>query len=157
MNFRVVDDQGRQLGMGRSLVELKRELGEGTEQILQEQFPDEKHTGWTMGELSELMELERGGQTLVGYPALVDDGDAVTLQVFDSPEKAREIHRAGVRRLLAIAFRDRIRGLEKTLARDVALGPLQAHVGTAALGRTVLPGSRPMRPAGLRPRAPGRP
>ena len=97
--------------MGRSLAELKRELGQGTQQILQQHFPDERHTGWTMGELSELMELERGGHTLVGYPALVDDGDAVTLQVFDSPEKAREIHRAGVRRLLAIAFRDRIRDL----------------------------------------------
>src|SRR5205814_3365538 len=53
MNFRVVDDHGRQLGMGRSLAELKRELGQGTQQILQQHFPDERHTGWTMGELSE--------------------------------------------------------------------------------------------------------
>jgi ATP-dependent helicase HrpA len=36
-----------------------------------------------MGDLPELMELERAGQTLVGYPALVDAGDGVTLQVFD--------------------------------------------------------------------------
>ena len=49
----------------------------------------------------------------------------VTLQVFDSPEKARELHRAGVRRLLAIAFRDRIRDLERSLAKDVVLGPLK--------------------------------
>jgi len=38
--------------------------------------------------------------------------------------------------LLAIAFRDRIRDLERTLARDVALGPLKADVVTAALERT---------------------
>jgi hypothetical protein len=37
-------------------------------------------------------------------PALVDAQDAVVLQVFDSPEKAHEAHRAGVRRLFAIAF-----------------------------------------------------
>ena len=49
----------------------------------------------------------------------------VTLQVFDSPEKARELHRAGVRRLLAIAFRDRIRDLERSLAKDIVLGPLK--------------------------------
>jgi len=97
-----------------------------------------------MGELSELMELERGGQTLVGYPALVDDGDAVTLQVFDSPEKARAIHRAGVRRLLAIAFRDRIRDLERTLAKDMALGPLKGDIVIAALERTFLAESLPM-------------
>jgi len=46
--------------------------------------------------------------------------------------------------LLAIAFRDRIRDLERTLARDVALGPLKADVVTAALERTFLPGSLPM-------------
>jgi len=49
--------------------------------------------------------------------------------------------------LLAIAFRDRIRDLERTLARDVALGPLKADVVTAALERTFLPGSLPMRQA----------
>ena len=70
------------------------------------------------------MEIERGGQTLVGYPALQDVGagkTGVTLQVFDSPERAREVHRAGVRRLLAIAFRERLRDLEKALGKDMAL------------------------------------
>src|SRR6266850_2068548 len=73
-----------------------------------------------------------------------DADEAVTLQVFDSPENAREIHRGGVRRLLAIAFRDRIRDLERTLARDVVLAPLKADVVTAALERTFLSGSLPM-------------
>ena len=75
------------------------------------------------------MEIERGGQTLVGYPALQDvsdkSGDGVALQVFDSPERAREVHRAGVRRLLAIAFRERLRDLEKALGKDMALAPAQ--------------------------------
>jgi len=88
--------------------------------------------------------MQRGGNTLIGYPALVDAGDAVTLQVFDSPEKAREEHRGGVRRLLAIAFRDRVRDLERTLAKDVALGPLKVDVVTAALERTFLAASLPM-------------
>jgi ATP-dependent RNA helicase HrpA len=146
MNFRVVDDQGRQLGMGRSLADLKRELGGATERILQEEsrIPEgERYTGWTMGDLPELMELARGGQTLVGYPALVDADDAVTLQVFDSPEKAREVHRGGVRRLLAIAFRDRIRDLERALAKDVALGPLKDDIVIAALERSFLAASLP--------------
>ncbi|HEX6321693.1 MAG TPA: DUF3418 domain-containing protein, partial [Burkholderiales bacterium] len=144
MNFRVVDDHGRQLGMGRNLAELKREFSSGTEAVLQEGLSGEKHTGWTMGDLGELMELERAGRTLIGYPALVDEGDGVTLQVFDSPEKARELHRAGVRRLLAIAFRDRIRDLERDLAKDMALGPLKAEVVVAALERTFLAESLPM-------------
>jgi ATP-dependent helicase HrpA len=143
MNFRILDDDGRQLAMGRNLAELKRTLGQKTEAILQEEQVFEKHTGWTMGELPELMEIERGGQTLIGYPALVDAGDAVTLQVFDSPEKARELHRAGVLRLLVIAFRDRIRDIERTLAKDIVLGPLKADVVAAALTRTFLQESVP--------------
>jgi ATP-dependent helicase HrpA len=143
MNFRVGDD-GRQLAMSRDLAKLRSEFSEQTAAALQQDFVGEKHTGWTMGDLAELMELERDGQTLVGYPALVDAGDAVTLQVFDSPEKAREVHRAGVRRLLAIAFRDRIRELERSLAKDVALAPLKSDVVTAALERSFLAESAPM-------------
>jgi ATP-dependent RNA helicase HrpA len=144
MNFRVVDDDGRQLGMGRNLAELKRELSAQTEAVLQEDHAFEKYTGWTMGDLAEIMEIEREGRTLVGYPALVDAEDAVTLQVFDSPEKARDAHRAGVLRLLAIAFRDRIRDLERTLSKDVLLGPLKGEIVAAALARTFLQDSVPM-------------
>jgi ATP-dependent helicase HrpA len=150
MNFRVIDEHGRQLAMGRNLVELKRELGRETEAALREEAPveeGERYRAWTFGDLDEVMEIQRGSGTLVGYPALVDDGEAVTLQVLDSPEKARELHRAGVRRLLAIAHRERIRDLEKALARDMALAPLKDDVVAAALDRTFLADSVPTRRA----------
>jgi len=143
MNFRVLAEDGRQLGQGRNLAALKRELGVHAEAVLQQEVRSERYTGWTMGDLPELMELERGGRTLIGYPALVDAGEGVTLQVFDSPEKARAEHRAGVRRLLAIAFRDRVRDLERSLARDVTLGPLKDDVVVAALERAFLADSLP--------------
>ncbi|HEX7250749.1 MAG TPA: ATP-dependent RNA helicase HrpA [Burkholderiales bacterium] len=147
MHFRVLGEDGRQLGASRNLVELKRSLSAQTEAALQEEAPipeGERHTGWTVGDLPEILELERRGQTLIGYPALQDDGDAVVLQVFDSPEKAREVHRGGVRRLLAIAFRDRVRDLERGLAKDVLLGPVREDVVSAALDRTFLADSLPM-------------
>ncbi|TMH45614.1 MAG: ATP-dependent RNA helicase HrpA [Betaproteobacteria bacterium] len=147
MNFRVMDDDGRQRAMGRDLVEIKRALGEEAKALLQEEAPldeGERYTGWTMGELPEIMEIQRGGHTLVGYPALVDAGDEVTLQVFESPEKAREAHADGVRRLLLIAFRDRIRDLERAMAKDPAVAPLSADVIRAALDRTFLADSPPM-------------
>jgi ATP-dependent helicase HrpA len=150
MNFRVIDDTGRQRAMERDLAAIKRTLGEEAKTVLQQEAPvDEgtRYTGWTMGELPEIMEIRRGGHTLVGYPALVDAGDAVTLQVFESPEKAREAHAGGVRRLLAIAFRDRVRDLERTLAKDAALAPLAADVIRAAIDRVFLAESLPMTPA----------
>jgi ATP-dependent helicase HrpA len=143
MNFRIVDEDGRQLAMGRDLVTLKREHSPKLEAALQRDQALDLHTGWTMGELAEVMEIERGGETLVGYPALVDAGEGVTLQVFDSPEKARELHRAGVRRLLAIALKDRVRDLEKGLARDIELAPVRTDLVVAALERAFLAESVP--------------
>jgi ATP-dependent helicase HrpA len=147
MNFLVIDEHGRQLAMGRNLAALKRELAGHTAAVLQSEAPlaeGERYTGWTMGDLAEVMEIARGGQTLVGYPALVDAGEAVTLQVFDAPEKARELHREGVRRLLAIAFKDRVRELERGWSRDVLLGPVKEDLVAASLERAFLGESLPM-------------
>src|SRR5437762_7765692 len=100
-----------------------------------------------MGSHLEIMELDRARQSLVGYPALVDAADAVTLQVFESPDKARAEHAEGVRRLVAIAFRDRVRDLERTFAKDIVLAPLKDDVIRAALGRVFLADPLPMNAA----------
>ena len=145
MNFRVLDDHGRQLGLSRNIAELKNTFGVQTEKILEtESQEQERYATWSFGDLEEVMEIRRGGQTLVGYPALVDAGDGVTLQVFDSPEKARMLHRAGVRRLLAIAFRERLRDIEKALAKDMALAQQKEDIVAAALDRTFLAESLPL-------------
>jgi len=147
MNFLVVDEHQRQLALGKDLAALKAQYSAGTQALLQEKAPGEIFRGWTFGDLEEVMEIERGGDTLVGYPALVDEGEGVSLQVFDSPEKARGLHRAGVRRLLAIAFRDRVRELERAWAKDPALGPVREDLVAAALDRAFLADTVPMRAA----------
>ncbi|TAK43608.1 MAG: ATP-dependent RNA helicase HrpA [Betaproteobacteria bacterium] len=147
MNFRVLDEHARQLGLDRNLAALKRELAAHSESALREEVqpgPGERHTAWTCGDLDELMEIRRGGQTLLGYPALEDSGDAVVLQVYDSPEKARAVHREGVKRLLAIAFRERLRELERALSRDAALSAHKDDLIAAALERTFLAAGLPM-------------
>ncbi len=72
-----------------------------------------RYTDWTFGELPELMELRRGSQVLVGYPALTDAGDAVQIEVFDEPEVATARHLAGLRRLLVLQLREPLRFLER--------------------------------------------
>ena len=49
-----------------------------------------------------------------------------------------------MRRLFAIAFRDRLRDLERSLAKDIALAPLKEDVIRAALDRVFLGESLPM-------------
>jgi ATP-dependent RNA helicase HrpA len=119
MNFRVVDEHGRQLATGRNLSQLRAELGEAAgerfSEIAQGQAPSEKVTGWDFGDLEEVAEIRRGSQTLIGYSGLVDRGDAVSLEVFDSAEKAREAHRLGLRRLFMLQLKEQARHIEKNL------------------------------------------
>ncbi len=176
MNFRVVDEHGRQLGTGRSLAGLKGELGmqargafqalaglKGLSGSTQEapktadsarfQVPNrpagqniprpkapeivaakkvERYASWAFGELPELMEIVKGAQTLIGFPALIDLGDAVTIEVFDEPELAAAKHRAGLTRLFALQIKDAIKYLEKNLPDLQKMATAYMLVGRAA-------------------------
>ncbi len=149
MNFRVVDEHGRQLGTGRNLGALKAELGvkaRGAFQALaglktaaapavvspsaaaeKEKAPranalpqagggeGARHASWSFGELPELMEVRKGSTSLIGFPALVDQTDAVVIEVFDEPEVAAAKHRVGLRRLFALQLKDALKYLEKNI------------------------------------------
>ncbi|HWI10482.1 MAG TPA: ATP-dependent RNA helicase HrpA, partial [Burkholderiaceae bacterium] len=75
----------------------------------------EKYTSWTFGELPELMEIRQAGQSLIGFPALIDKDAHVEIEVFDEPEVAARKHRAGLRRLIALQIRDALKYLEKNI------------------------------------------
>ena len=76
---------------------------------------DARYKDWSFGELPELMEIKKGGTTLIGFPALIDHGDAVGIEVFDEPEAASAKHRVGLRRLFALQIRDALKYLEKNI------------------------------------------
>ncbi|WP_374663335.1 ATP-dependent RNA helicase HrpA [Ramlibacter sp.] len=76
---------------------------------------EQRYTAWTFGELPELLEIRRGGTSLIGFPALIDRQDAVGIEVFDEPEVAAAKHRAGLRRLFALQLRDALKYLEKNI------------------------------------------
>jgi ATP-dependent helicase HrpA len=200
MNFRVVDEHGRQLGHGRNLGALKAELGaqargafqalaglklaqvgaatasapphslggrahaDAPQNIKQNETPalvkptqdairvgvnqggaasgkvpaaaatEQRHTAWTFGELPELLEIRKGGQTLIGFPALIDQGDAVTIEVFDEPEVSAAKHRAGLRRLFALQIKDALKYLEKNIPDLQKMAVAYMQVGKAENG-----------------------
>jgi len=119
-NFKLVDENDRQLGLSRSLTELRGEWGGQAKQEFSElhETPSEYSgmTDWTFGELPELMEVDvGGGQMVVGYPGLADDGESVSLCVFDTAEEARESHAGGLLRLYMLQFREQLKYFEKNL------------------------------------------
>ncbi|MEO5735238.1 MAG: ATP-dependent RNA helicase HrpA [Rubrivivax sp.] len=177
MNFRIQDDQGRQLGMGRDLAALKAEFGTQARSAFQAlvtlkaapgvlkaapspapappsalaqgrgvvaavaKSPSaqasnagveeaRRHTTWDFGELPELMEVRRSGQMLVGFPALVDGGDHVRIEVYDEPEVAAQRHRAGLRRLVALQLKEPLKYLDKNLPGLQAMAGAYLSLGT---------------------------
>ncbi|HXE38782.1 MAG TPA: ATP-dependent RNA helicase HrpA, partial [Azonexus sp.] len=70
MNYKLIDEHGRQLDMNRSLVQLRADWGKEAKQEFAElhETPSEftKLTDWTFGELPELMEVPVAGQTVIG-------------------------------------------------------------------------------------------
>ncbi len=151
MNFRVIDEHGRMLGQSRNLVELRGQHARKIEQTFARAAlaADGERAGlttWSFGELPEIMEVKVAGRSVVGFPALVDEGESVALRVFDTPERAAEVHRKGLRRLFALELREQVKYVEKSLPRDLALqfmpwgteAELKGHIVAATLERTCM-------------------
>ena len=94
----------------------------------------QRHTTWDFGELPELMEINKGGQTLIGFPALIDLGDAVAIEVFDEPEMAVIRNREGLRRLFALQIKDALKYLEKNLPGLQTMAAAYMQVGKTESG-----------------------
>jgi hypothetical protein len=73
----------------------------------------ENFTGWTFDSLPELLEVQQGKQTLIGYPALVDKLTHCHIEVFDDPDEAARVHRIGLRRLFALQLKEQVNSLRK--------------------------------------------
>lgn len=140
MNFKVIDEQGRMLSGGRNIDQLKAEHGQAAQTSFQEVAVKDKTvakalshdriTNWSFGELPEILEIRRGGHAVVGYPALVDQGDYCDLDVFDDPTVALRTHQIGLRRLFKIALRDAVKFQEKNLKNLTRLALFYMNLGT---------------------------
>ncbi|MDY7578094.1 ATP-dependent RNA helicase HrpA [Herbaspirillum sp. RTI4] len=161
MNFKIVDEHGRQLELGRNLAALQAEFGGQARESFQKLADlsvsvnananaesgttspavapvgagsrpaapamgasSTAKTGstsfsglqdWTFGALPELLEIQQGKQTLIGFPALVDRGAHCDLEVFDDPAEAARFHRLGLRRLFSLQMKEQLKYLEKNI------------------------------------------
>ena len=118
MNFRVVDDAGRELATGRHLAALKAQLGQAAQLTFGEAetgIERENIRVWDFGDLPREISFVRNGRKLTGYPALVDENESVAVRLFDVRQRADAAMRAGVRRLFALSLKEQVRQLERSL------------------------------------------
>jgi len=93
---------------------------------------------WTFGALPELLEIRVAGREVIGFPALHDDGDSVSLRPYDTPEEAARVHRRGLLRLFALSLKDQVRAIERLPGlRDLALQYMSFGTEAELKGRLV--------------------
>ena len=134
MNYRVVDEKGRELALGRDLATLKSELGHAAQLTFSSAEPGVERsdiTAWDFGDLPEQIAFTRDGRKLTGYPALVDEQESVSIKLFDVRAAADQSTRAGVTRLLRLELKDQMRNLVK-MAGDLTQPLLQLRSAVGA-------------------------
>jgi ATP-dependent helicase HrpA len=106
LSFRVRGGDGEVLGSGKDLDELKESLASANAASLSSAASSLERSGmtsWDVGEIPQEYAQVRAGHQVVGYPALVDDGDSVALRVLASGAAQEPTMRGGVRRLVMLA------------------------------------------------------
>jgi ATP-dependent helicase HrpA len=118
VGFLVHDDRGRPLEHGKDLALLQRRLHGRLRQAVAHAGRSMARTGevgWTFGTIARAVPIDWAGHTVTGYPALVEEGSTVGLDVVADPAEQASSMWAATRRLLLLtnpspkkALRDRL-------------------------------------------------
>ncbi|WP_037680992.1 ATP-dependent RNA helicase HrpA [Streptomyces griseus] len=112
VTFRIVDERRRKLAEDKDLETLRLRLKPKARQALSqaaaataerqggESLERQGLTDWTIGSLTRVFETRRAGQPVKAFPALVDDGDTVSVRLFDTEAEQAEAMWKGTRRLI---------------------------------------------------------
>jgi ATP-dependent helicase HrpA len=117
MNFSVIDGEGAQVACGRDFADLQRRFA-ASSGAASNGAPDISKTGlldWTVGDMQEHLDLRRGARRVRVFPMLEDAGDSVSCGASESRERARALHRLGVRRLFMLANNRELQRVGKNL------------------------------------------
>ncbi|MEU6885103.1 ATP-dependent RNA helicase HrpA [Streptomyces viridosporus] len=116
ITFRIVDERRRKLAEDKDLEALKLRLKPRARKALSqaaaataerrggESLERTGLTEWTIGTLTRVFETRRAGQPVKAYPALVDDGDTVSVRLFDTEAEQAEAMWKGTRRLILLGI-----------------------------------------------------
>ena len=135
MNFRVIDEQGQLLDYGRDLKALQLKYTLKAESSFDQIAADElNYTGciqWAFDDLPDTYQFIQNGLTLNGFPAIVDEGDAVGVRIFDTEQKAILQHQVGLMRLIQLQLRKEctylIKNIPQSAAAELSYNRLPKH------------------------------
>jgi len=132
MNIQVVDEKGYVIDRGRDLAPLRERYRQQVRQTLSDvhhTIEQQSLSDWSFGCLPEEVQIPRSGVQVKGFPALIDRGETVDIQVIDNPLDARVATRSGVARLAMIQHTQTVKYLRKQLLKGKDLGLAVLNLG----------------------------
>ncbi len=119
LRLEVVDERGKVLGSGKDLAGLQSQFSDLVEESFAK-FGTKAHeaddlTEWPEQGIPERQEIKQAGIKVTAFPALVSQGETVSLKMFDDQSTATEAHRKGVITLLKLTLSKEVRYLKKNL------------------------------------------
>ena len=113
VNVEVVDDKGEVVAQGRSVADIRQQLGPAhTSSIVEvkdETWTQDGLTEWSWGDFPVEVPIQRGATKLIAFPAIIDQQDKVGLRLSDSKESAESSTRKGLMRLFKLKHRKAIK------------------------------------------------
>ena len=121
-NIRVVDERGKLLAQGRDMAALVAQFrdGAGAERPSEPSDSPAQHQvkNWSFGELPHIWRTTAAGMRVEQFPALVDHGERIAVELHDYQPDAVLLHRRGVAALAMSCSSQTVKYLRKQLLSD---------------------------------------
>ena len=121
-NIRVVDERGKLLAQGRDMAALVAQFrdGAGAERPSEPSNSPAQHQvkNWSFGELPHIWRTTAAGMRVEQFPALVDHGERIAVELHDYQPDAVLLHRRGVAALAMSCSSQTVKYLRKQLLSD---------------------------------------
>jgi ATP-dependent helicase HrpA len=133
MNICVLDEQQQRIDSGRQLSVLRERYRDHVQEHIQAVGNDFERDGiveWDFEHLPETYELQQNGMSIRAYPALVDQLESVSLNLYDNPDDAVVDSLRGMVRLVMLQQKDTVKYLRKQLLKGRDLGLSVVNIGS---------------------------
>jgi len=132
INYEIVDEKGHEIDSSRDLLSLQQDNRVRVSEVIEEvAFDIEKEnlTYWPDSEIPETVEEVWHDETVRGFPALISENNFVNLKVLDNADDALINHYEGVKTLIQLQMKERIKNLKNSPPQfDTFALKLKTHI-----------------------------
>ena len=136
MHVLVLDEHGKARDVDTDLAAIRARLASAAREAIAGAVPLAERTGitsWDLGAVPQVVDAERDGHRVIGYPALLDDDDSVSLRILTNPDVQQRVMRGGVRRLLLLTAAPSVGAAARRLDENARLAIAASEASLAEL------------------------